>query len=133
MKIIALHPDKRYEIIDTTGQLLKKMHELVGGYVELVLPKKKIAGSHQAYVNEEAVLKQLPSNYYGAYILEKLGYDMTTFFMCTPQGVLVLVGLRDEDDASLSKTTIDKVKELHDNMDKESPEPQRDSSPVRDR
>ena len=132
MKIIALHPNKTYEIVDTID-LLKKMQELVGGRVELVLPVKKVAGSHHVYVNEEGVMKQLPNNYYGAYILEKLGYGMTNFFMCTPQGVLVLCGSHNEDDASLSKLTIDKVKELHEKMDEESSESSRDSSPVRDR
>ncbi len=128
MKLIALHPDQTYEIVETSeDDQLKTMQTLVGGMVELVMPRSEHTRGHCIYVNEEGALIPLPLNTYAMRIMQKLGYDAKGAYI---HGVVLVCGSnRAGEDVTLSDRLIARIKSLHEDTIKKL----RDPSPVRDR
>jgi hypothetical protein len=128
MKLLALRPDQTYEIIETSeDDQLKTMQQLVGGYVELIMPRSEHTRGHCIYVNEESALIPLPLNTYAMRIMKTLGYDTREARI---YGVVVVCGSnRAGEDVTLSDRLIARIKTLHEDVSKKL----RDPSPVRDR
>jgi Domain of unknown function (DUF3846) len=128
MKLLALRPDQIYEIVETSeDDQLKTMQTLVGGMVELVMPRSEHTRGHCIYVNEEGALIPLPLNTYATRIMQKLGYNTREAHI---YGVVLVCGSNTAgEDVTLSDRLIARIKSLHEDIIKKL----RDDSPVRDR
>lgn len=107
MKIIEIDTDCNLEILEIQGDIGSFIRDRLGGYMEIVHPKR-LDPPYVMIVDEEGLLKDLPENFVGCWLYETdkhgvpiVGKILIAKIQRLPDGDLDIAGLTDEEIADL--------------------------------